>query len=297
MKILYKKYTADDYIEIAKQAEEWIRTTERKTAYGKRWDQSPDSDENFDDYSMLTQKALYGGSAGVGLFYLRLYEATGEEEYLENAEEAAADIIATDEGAEFYTDILNAGNKVEDKLVHVKNMPGWIIGLFNGPTGEAFFVLKLYEVTKKERYLDYVRKVADDLLSVAKEDAAGIYWSEQYDYVGDGGFALFFVSVYKATGEEKYLNAATAIGTFLLPKGADAPRGGKYWNVVDLSIIDFPDDVFWVNILVSRNRKSGNLEIGVPVLGNRLFCAWLLVHFYGDISQGLAASAVRSSLY
>lgn len=52
-----------------------------------------------------------------------------------------------------------------------------------------------------------------------------------------------------------------------------------------------------LNILVARNRKSGNLEIGVPVLGNRLFCAWLLVHFYGDISQGLAASAVRSSLY
>lgn len=54
---------------------------------------------------------------------------------------------------------------------------------------------------------------------------------------------------------------------------------------------------YHVNILVARNRKSGNLEIGVPVLGNRLFCAWLLVHFYGDISQGLAASAVRSSLY
>lgn len=28
-----------------------------------------------------------------------------------------------------------------------------------------------------------------------------------------------------------------------------------------------------VNILVARNLKSGNLEIGVPVLGNRLFCA------------------------
>ena len=28
-----------------------------------------------------------------------------------------------------------------------------------------------------------------------------------------------------------------------------------------------------LNIFVGRNRKSGNLEIGVPVLGNRLFCA------------------------
>ena len=28
-----------------------------------------------------------------------------------------------------------------------------------------------------------------------------------------------------------------------------------------------------MNILVARNRESGHLEIGVPVLGNRLFCA------------------------
>ena len=31
--------------------------------------------------------------------------------------------------------------------------------------------------------------------------------------------------------------------------------------------------VYYVNILATRNRKSGNLEIGVPVLGNRLFYA------------------------
>ena len=28
-----------------------------------------------------------------------------------------------------------------------------------------------------------------------------------------------------------------------------------------------------MNILVARNHESGNLEIGVPLLGNRLFCA------------------------
>ena len=52
-----------------------------------------------------------------------------------------------------------------------------------------------------------------------------------------------------------------------------------------------------VNILVWWNRTSGNLEIRVPVLGNRLFCAWWLIHFCWDICQDLAASAVRSSLY
>ena len=60
-----------------------------------------------------------------------------------------------------------------------------------------------------------------------------------------------------------------------------------------ISIISSKDTV--LNILAARNRESGNLEIGVPVLGNRLICAWLKFHFYGKIYQGLAASAVRSS--
>ena len=53
----------------------------------------------------------------------------------------------------------------------------------------------------------------------------------------------------------------------------------------------------FMNILVRWNRTSGNLEIRVPVLGNRLFCPWWLIHFCLDIGQNLAASAVRSSLY
>lgn len=52
-----------------------------------------------------------------------------------------------------------------------------------------------------------------------------------------------------------------------------------------------------LNILARWNRTSGKLEIRVPVLGNRLFCAWWLIHFCWDIGQDLAASAVRSSLY
>ena len=56
--------------------------------------------------------------------------------------------------------------------------------------------------------------------------------------------------------------------------------------------------VIWkVNILVRWNRTSWNLEISVPALGNHLFCAWWLIHFYWNIGQDLVASAVRSSLY
>lgn len=244
---LFKPYKSDDYIRIAKETAEWIKSTEIKTEKGKKWDQSPDSDEDFSDYPMLTEKALYGGSAGVGLFFLRLYQATGESKYLDEAKEAAEDIIAKDEGTLFYKRTLD-DNSVTDKLVHVKNMPGWKIGYYNGPTGQAYLHLKLYEITKEEKYKEYAVKVADDLLATAKESEDGIYWSEQNDLCGDGGFITYLIFIWELTKDSKYLDAAKKLGNYILKKAAPAPNGGKYWNVVDLTIIDFPKDVFWVNM-------------------------------------------------
>lgn len=244
---LFKHYGVDDYISIAEESAAWIKTTERKTEFGKRWVQSPDSEDDFSDYPMLTEKALYGGSAGIGLFYLRLYQVTGKDEYLSEAKAAAADIIATDEGVEFYEKTFQP-KKVADKLIHVKNMPGWMAGYYNGPTGSAYLILKLYELTADEQYKAYAIKVADDLLLAAKTAPEGIYWSEQNDLCGDAGFVTYLVSVYEITKDTKYLDAAKSLGKYVISKGKDAPKGGKYWNVVDLTIIDFPEDVFWVNL-------------------------------------------------
>lgn len=246
--VLFQEYGVQDYIDIAKQAASWTETYEVTTEDGKYWVQSPDSEEDFSDYPMLIEKALYGGSAGIGLFYLRMYQALNEEKYLKTAKAAADHIIATDEGTAFYDAILNAENKVYDKLIHVKNMPGWKIGFYNGPTGGAYLALKLYEVTGEEKYKQHVIKAADDVLAVAKESPEGIYWSEQNDLCGDAGFVTILTSTWKLSGDEKYLNAAKSFGDFLLTKSAPAPHGGRYWNVVDLIIIDFPEDVFWVNM-------------------------------------------------
>ncbi len=244
---LFKPYKADDYIKFAEQTAIWIKENEKIEGQGKIWEQSPDSDEDFTNYPMLTEKSLYGGSAGVGLYYLKLYQVTKKEEYLIEATAALDHIIATYEGADFYAKNLVPPDKDEDKLVHVKNMPGWSIGYYNGPTGGGYLAIKLYEVTGEEKYKAYAIRVADDLLSVAKETEEGIHWSDQVDWCGDGGLVVFLVPIYELTGDAKYLEAATKLGDYILSKGADSPRGGKYWNVVDLSIIDFPDDVFWVN--------------------------------------------------
>ena len=246
--LLFKEPSAEDFVEYAKQTASWIKTTEKISRFGKTWNQSPDSTENFDDYPMLTPKSLYGGSAGVGLFYLRLYQETKIPEYLEEAKNAAEEIIKTDEGVEFYNKTINGKIDDSNKLVHVKNMPGWAAGWGNGPTGRAYLVLKLYELTGEEKYKVYVAKVGDDLIAAAKKGETGIYWSEQNDLCGDAGYISFLVSATELTGDKKYVDAAKQFGDFILTKGKPAPKGGTYYNVVDLTIIDFPKDVFWVNL-------------------------------------------------
>lgn len=245
---LFKENTAEDYIKAAEETATWIKTTEINEDVGKYWVVSPDSTEDFSDYPMLTRKAQYGGSAGIGLFYLRLYQVTKKAEYLEEAEQAARYIIATHEGTAFYEKVFHTDRSSASNLVHVKKMPGWEAGTGNGPTGQAYLHIKLFEVTGKSEYKDYAVKVADELLSVAQTSGDGIFWSEQNDYCGDGGYVLFLAEIFKITGEKKYADAAAKIGNYILTKGRPAPRGGTYYNVVDLSRIDFPKGVFWVNL-------------------------------------------------
>lgn len=51
---------------------------------------------------------IYSGSAGIGIFYLRLYEATGDEQYLEEAKAAADHIISVKTDAGWYEKTLTS---------------------------------------------------------------------------------------------------------------------------------------------------------------------------------------------
>lgn len=246
--VLFKKYDSNDYIEIAEQTARWIKTTEVVTEKGKYWKQVPTSKDDFSNYALLTEKALYGGSAGIGLFYIRLYQATGKAEYLQEAKDAAEYIINTDEGVDFYNRNLNQSREGLNKLIHVNIMAGWSTGLYNGPLGGAWFILKLYEIEKNEKYKNYIIKAADDLLKAAKKADTGIYWSDQNDLYGDGGFILFLVSVYEFTKDEKYIEAAKALGDYIEAIGKPAKNGGRYWKVVEVELLDFPKNSVWVNL-------------------------------------------------
>lgn len=200
---IFQKNTAKDYLKAAIDTAEWIDTLAIKTEYGRIWQALPEGQDGYrEDVPLFTPKSMYDGSAGIGIFFIRLYEATGDTRWLTEAEEAATHIIATKVGVEWYQTTLHS------EVKGIIPVPGWAAGPYNGPVGEAYFLEDLYQVTGKQEYRDYVLYVADVLLEAAVTDKRGLHWSDQEDITADGGFIVFLDILYRKTGIKKYLELA-----------------------------------------------------------------------------------------
>ena len=240
---IFKSNTPDDYLQAAIEAAEWIDTLAVKTDYGRIWKALPDDQEGYGaDIPLFTPKSIYDGSAGIGIFLIRLYQATGNRRWLDEAEEAAAHIVATKVDASWYYHTLHS------EVKGIIPVPGWAIGPANGPAGEAYFLEDLYAVTHKQEYRDYVIYVADTLLEAARHGGRrGLYWSDQEDTCADGGIIVFLDIVYRHTGIRKYLDAAVEAADGIVRDALESPHGGKFWKLLDLSIIDFEKETTFPN--------------------------------------------------
>lgn len=239
---IFHKNTAEDYLRAAIETANWIDTLAVKTEHGRIWKALPEGQDGYrEDVPMFTSKSMYDGSAGIGIFLIRLYEATSDERWLKEAEEAAAHIIATQVGPEWYEHTLHS------EVKGIIPVPGWAAGAYNGPVGEAYFLEDLYQVTRKQEYRDFVLRTADVLMEVASRDERGLFWSEQEDITADGGFIVFLDIVYRRTGIRKYLDFASAAAERIAKDALNAPNGGKFWKLLDLSMIDFPKDTTFPN--------------------------------------------------
>lgn len=185
----------------------------------EHWDPMPGKEVSPGEL-LLSPTSLYGGAAGIAFFYLRLFQASGERDYLLKAEA----------GVRY---CMEAYRGIQDFRSDSPYLAGAYMGFMNGPAGGAYVAGLLYQATGDAAYLDFAKQVAEDAIAAAKKEDGGITWYGFYGILGEGGLILFFLNLYDITGEDKFLAAAKAASAYIDAKKEIAPKGGFRWYVMD----------------------------------------------------------------
>ena len=216
---VFKPLTPELLWQKVTETSDWIEQFSHTEGDTKFWDVLPGQDVPAGSL-LLKDTCIYGGAAGIALFYLRLYRASGEEKYLENAKQGINYCIRKYQGAdEFRSD--------------AAYLKGADIGFLNGPCGGAYAAARLYEITKDVKYKEFAIRLADDLLAAATEENGYLFWYGDYGIIGEGGLYLYLIDVYETFGNKRYLDAAYKGARYILSWKENAPAGGYRWYVMD----------------------------------------------------------------
>lgn len=175
---------------------------------------------------LTSPTSLYGGAAGIALFYLRLYQAEGREDALATARGGINYCISQYNGFE---SLINIGEGT------LKGIPS---GFLNGPAGAAYAAWLLYEESGVEKYRDFALRAANDLLASARADNERAFWTGTFGVISDGGLVLFLLFMYEKTGEQSFLDIAEKAGRFI-SETAEKPENGSGLRFAEMDTVAF----------------------------------------------------------
>jgi len=162
-------FEENDWLSEAIKTEKFIKQAKFQSPEGTAWRVMPDS------LNSLSDQTLYSGVPGIVLFYLELYHATGDSDYLEEAKT----------GAKYLT------GKIEEGSFSAGE-----VGLYTGLAGMSYAILEVFRETKDPYYEEVIINTINLLEASATKSAKGINWAETTDIVyGSAGVGLYLQMV------------------------------------------------------------------------------------------------------
>jgi lantibiotic modifying enzyme len=238
-----------EHLRSVKKIAHWLDSAAIEMTPGKTWSVDPkDPSTAFSN--------LYSGSAGIVLFYLEAYLATGEDSYIKQAQ-AGADYLLSlipDSQSQFgdgglYTGLSGIGfvlgetgrlcknekyvegmkkciRLFENKAEITDNGMCWtdVTDIISGNTGIGLFLLYASENFGVEEAEKMAVRTGQDLLTKAIKVETGLSWPMSPDYPrlmpnfahGTAGTAYFLSRLYEVTKDESFLQGALAGGRRML---------------------------------------------------------------------------------
>ena len=200
-------------LDLALRAERWIRTSRQATPEGVRWPADP-----LKPAAVSTD--LYNGMAGVVVFYLELFAASGDRAHLREAMAGADYLIARLPGA-----------SIEPADSAGRRVPPPAAGLYTGLAGTAFVLERTAALGGEAKYREGMLRCLELVQRLAHPAGAGVEWNTSTDIVsGSAGIGLGLLHAYQVTGDAGLLATAQRAGMRLIELGAPA-EGGRMWLV------------------------------------------------------------------
>ncbi len=160
------------------------------------------------------------GTAGIAYFLATLYKVTREPRFLDGATAGARYLqaIAKSDG-----DICLVQHDQPD------NLDLYYLGWCHGPAGTARLFYQLYAATGDQAWMTWVMKSANGVLtSGIPEQRTPGFWNNVSQCCGNVGVAQFFLDLYGATKDRRYLDFATRMTADLLAR-ATRDSSGTRW--------------------------------------------------------------------
>jgi hypothetical protein len=192
-------------IDAAAQAAAWIQHSRVTTKNGIAWPVDPKQPG-------VIKYDLASGSAGIVIFLLEMFRATGDQKWLDEAKLGANELMAQTQA------FIDAQQ----------------FGLYTGLSGAGFALEEVHRSTNDPKYRDAAMEVVTQLHSHAKRTTLGAVWpgpSATNDILsGASGIGLFLLWVDQNIGHGPSRTLALAAGRHLLDLGIEQD-GGMKWAV------------------------------------------------------------------
>ncbi len=211
------------YLEQAIQTERFLAGTSEETPSGTTWRRTPEGKPTH---------SLYHGSAGVLLFYLELYNVTGEDNYLLIARNAGDDLV----------DYVARKAAAEDFIT---------IGFYSGWPGYVFSLNELFNVCGDDKYRKAALIALARITAQASPQGTGIGWIEPIPFsditgiegerevidlsVGAAGTGIIYLYAHRQGLAEEALSLAIKTADRLIEVAEQTPDGLRWLMMVDMA--------------------------------------------------------------
>jgi lantibiotic modifying enzyme len=203
---------APDFLATAKSAARWISNAEKKDADGIYW--LPEPDHPATAATVSPGNALYSGNAGTILFFIELFGATGDPQYLEKVSLAADHLAAT-------------WRNITEKNDTLMSVLGY--SLYGGVAGAAFSLNEAAKVTRNDKYRAAAKTITDFILQSAKPGGNSLPWSQAAGVIGDSGTLLYLLYAAREFSDARYLDTAVRAGDKILERAVKGPGSSLMW--------------------------------------------------------------------